>query len=127
MNYGRLIALAGAAIIASVSPLLAGTSAASAAAAPGTTVTVGSCTLTVTIHEDRNSNGAYVDAHVDADSCYIGVEGAIMGPSGTPVSFGGDVHYAGDDSVTGYIPINSGNHHGFRFWYDNMWNYEWID
>ena len=130
MKYRKLIAFAGAAIIASSTPLLAGASAASAAAAPATTsidITVpGNCGH-ITIAEDRDSSGAYVDAHVVSNPCGYGIEGAIQGPSGTPASYGGDVHAAGSDSVTGHIPINSGNHHGIRYWANNQWNYQFID
>lgn len=129
MKYGRLIAFAGAVIVASPSPLLAGASAASAAAVPATTVTVGDCVLnlSVTVYEERDSNGSYVRAYVSCDPLGIGVEGAIEGPGGTPQSFGGDVHSAGQDSVTGHIPINSRNHHGYRYWFNNKWNYNWVD
>jgi hypothetical protein len=127
MKYRRLITFAGAAIIASSSPLLIGASAASAAAVPTVTITVGNCTASGNISENRDSNGAYVDMHLTSDPCSIGVEGAICSPDYTTCSFGGDVHHAGEDSVTGYIPINSGNHHGLRYWANNMWNYSWHD
>jgi hypothetical protein len=133
MSTKRLsTALSGLAIIASSSLLVAGASAASASTAPAAattavTISAGNCTLNVAVGEYRDANGAYVDAYVSDDSCGIGVEGAIEGPDGTPYSYGGDVKQAGDDSVTGHIPVNSGNHHGFRYWLNNVWNYYWAD
>jgi hypothetical protein len=132
MRSGKLIVTVAAAIVASSSALLAGASASSAATAPAVTspaVTISACgsTLTVVIIEGRDSSGAYVDAYVTADPSDIGVEGAIEGPEGTPYSYGGDVHIIGDQSITGFIPVNSGNNHGYRYWCDNEWNYYWAD
>jgi hypothetical protein len=130
MKHLKLIAVAGAAIIASSAPLLAGAPTAFAAAAPAATgieiEVPGNCGH-VTISEDRDSSGAYVDAHVDSNPCGYGIEGAICSPDFTNCSYGGDVHVAGEDSVTGHIPINSGNHHGIRYWAGNQWNPEWLD
>lgn len=127
MKHSRLIAFAGAAIIASASPLLAGTSAASASAVPAVTTTAGSCDFTWDIYEGRNSDGAYVEIYLVTDPCNIGVEAAIQAPSGSPASYGGDVHYAGYSSQTGYIPINSGNQHGIRYWNGDTWVYQFVD
>jgi hypothetical protein len=126
MKHARLIAAAGAAIIASASPLLVGVPAASAAVvASGTTTLSNGCSFSWTLAEDRDSGGAYVDVHLVSDACNIGVEAVIEGPSGSPVSTGGDIHNARQDSVTGDIPVNSGNFHGFRDWYDNQWLPVW--
>jgi hypothetical protein len=127
MKYGRLIAVAGAAIIASASPLLIGTPAASAATIfSGTTTLSNGCSFSWTLAEDHDSNGAYVDVHLTSDACGIGVEAAIRGPEGAPI-YGGDVHNREHDSVTGRIPVNSGNHHGFRDFFENTWFPVWVD
>ena len=120
MKHRKLIAFAGAAIIASSTPLIAGAPAAFAAAVPAATsipfrITVDSCAATGTLSEDRDSNGAFVDVHVNSNPCGIGIEAGIEGPTGTPICWGGDVHQAGD-SKTCHIPVNSGNHHGLRYW-----------
>jgi hypothetical protein len=127
MKYSRLIAFAGAAIIASSSPLIAGASTASAAAVPAATTSTGSCSFNWDYYEGRNSNGAYMEVVLVTDPCNIGVEAAIQAPSGTPASYGGDVHYAGDETTTGYIPINSGNNHGIRWWNGSTWVYQFVD
>jgi hypothetical protein len=135
MKHRKLIAFAGAAIIASSTPLIAGAPAAFAAAVPATTpipfsITVpGACTATGTLSEDRDSNGAFVDVHVASDPCGIGIEAGIEGPTGTPICWGGDVHQAGEDSKTCHIPVNSGNHHGLRNWNININNWVpwWFD
>jgi hypothetical protein len=127
MKHHRSIVFAGAAIIASSSPLLAGASAASAAAAPAVTITAGKCTVTAQVSEDHDSHGAFVDMLLKKNTCGVGVEGAITGPSGKPASYGGDIHQVGKHSVTGHIPINGGNHHGFRFFANNTWHYAWRD
>lgn len=124
LGLGALAAAPAQAQTAAPAPVQAAAPAASPAAV---TISADGCTFTVTVNEDRDSSGAYVDAHVDSDSCGIGIEGAIKAAAGTPASYGGDVHNAGQDSVTGHIPINSSNHHGFRAWYNNMWNYFWRD
>lgn len=123
LGLGALAAVPAQAQTAAPAPVQA----AAATASPAVTISAGDCTFTVTVNEDRDSSGAYVDAHVVTDTCGIGIEGAIKAPAGTPASYGGDVHNAGQDSVTGHIPINSGNHHGFRAWYNNTWNYFWRD
>jgi len=128
--FGRLITFAGMAIVVSSSALLVGTSVASAAAAPediAVTISTIGCTASVTVHEDRDSNGAFVDLQMKSDQCSVGFEAGIKGPDGTPFCWGGDVKHAGDHSVTCHIPINSGNHHGFRYWFNNQWNYHWVD
>src|ERR1700735_4047514 len=131
MKPGRLIAFVGAAIVASSLVPLAGASAASAAVVPAASgfnipFDVGQgCEGLATIYEDRDSSGAYVDAYLDSDPCGVGVEGAIEAPSGTPACYGGDIHNAGEDSVTCHIPINSGNNHGIRWWDGTQWQYNW--
>jgi|SRR4051794_7433102 hypothetical protein len=126
MKPGRLIASVGMAIVASSSALLAGAPAASADTGTDVTFSVANCTYHVTVYEDRDENGARVDLYIH-NSCGAGFEGGIKGPDGTPHSYGGDVKNAGDQSITGYIPTNSGNHHGFRYWYNSQWNYHWVD
>jgi len=69
MKHARLIAAAGAAIIASASPLLVGVPAASAAVvASGTTTLSNGCSFSWTLAEDRDSGGAYVDVHLVSDA-----------------------------------------------------------
>ena len=122
MKHRKLIAFTGAAIIASSMSLLAGAPAAFAAADPAVTsftfsITVPSeCTANVTLYEKRDSNGAFVDVHLNSDPCGMGIEGGIAGPGFTPVCWGGDVHNMGDNSGTCHMPVNSGNHHGLRAW-----------
>jgi len=127
MRHRTLIALAGAAIIASSTPLLAAAPAASAAAAPADvsfsiTVQDGTCSYDVSVFEDHDSSGAFVDAFLDTDPCGVGTEGAICNHDYTLCSYGGDVHMMGKDSDTGHIPASSGNHHGIRYWLNNQWN-----
>ena len=62
-----------------------------------------------------------------ANPCSFGVEAIIEAPSGTPVSFGPDVRLPGAVSVTGGITVNSGNHHGLRYWDGQKWEYDWHD
>lgn len=133
MRPGRLIAFVGVAIVASSSAPLAGASAASAAAVPTVSgfnipFDVGhGCEGLATIYEHQDSGSAYVDAVLDSDPCHVGVEGIIEGPTGTPFSNGGDIQNAGYVSGTGSIPINSGNHHGIRWWDGSEWQYNWYD
>ncbi len=136
MKHGRLIALAGAAIVASSSSplLLAGAPAASAATAPAATspipVTVpltGGCTFKVKVSEDHDSSGAFVDVLVVSNPCRVGIEAAIESFDGTSFSYGADVTNPGVESVTGPIPVNSSNSHGFRYWFNGHWFPYWVD
>jgi hypothetical protein len=106
MEHGSLIAFPGAVIIASSSPLLAGASAASAAAdtEPGSLVTIpttAGCAIKAHLAEARDSSGAYVALFVDGNPCNYGIEAGITGPGFTPSSWGADVRNPGSASVTG--------------------------
>ena len=133
MKHRKLIAFAGAAILASSTALLTGAPSAFAAADAGAPIPFsfsvpGACTVTGTLSEDRDSSGAYVVVHLVSDLCGIGVEAGIQGPGGTPAPcWGGDVHQNGDNSMTCHIPVNSGNQHGYRNWnyIINNWVSDW--
>lgn len=131
MKY-RLIAFAGAAIVAASSPLVAAGSPASAASQYSITFASGTgCQGVVVISEDREPGGAYVLAEPTSDPCGITIEAIIEGPDKTPFSAGNPINKVTEASITGDIPINSGNHHGIR-WESNSclsscWNYNWVD
>lgn len=134
MRNVKLIIFAAGTALAASSALLAPAPAAQAAAAraaasgsPGSVTSANDCTPNVTIFEGRDSSGAYVILSVISDPCGWGLEAAIEGPDGTPSSFGGDVHQGGTESITGPIPVNSGNNHGYRYWQNSKWNYNWVD
>jgi anaerobic selenocysteine-containing dehydrogenase len=139
MKAGRLIALAGAAIVAASSPLVAGASAASAAAVPkdltyNQTFASGTgCQGVAEVNEEHAINGAYVWAVMSSDPCGYTIEAVIEGPSKSPFSAGNPVSEIGVDTITGYIPINSGNHHGIRWeptsctGSGSCWTYDWHD
>lgn len=128
MKRGRLIAIAGTVIIASASPLVAGVPAAFAAGGGVITQTENGCTFSVQIDEEHNDNGAFVNAYVTENTCHLGIEAAIKGPGKSPpTSFGNDVTNTQVFSGTGTIPVSSGNHHGIRVWFSNMWNPFYVD
>jgi hypothetical protein len=135
MRHGRLVTFAGAAIVASLSVSLAGTSVAYAATVPASPVfnipfNVGSgCEGLAAIFEDSDVYGAFVAAALDSDPCGVGVEGVIAASDYNPLSNGGDIHTVGPYSDTGTIPISSANHHGIRWWDSSTgeWRYNWKD
>jgi hypothetical protein len=139
MKPGRLIALVGATIVAASLPLVAAGSAASSASVPNgltydqTFASGTGCQGTAEVNEESDSHGASVSAVITSDPCNFTIEAVIEGPSKTPFSAGNPVSEVGDDTITGYIPINSGNHHGIR-WEPNectgngpCWKYDWHD
>lgn len=131
MKSRMLIAIAGAAIIASATAL-AGTSAASAAvpAFPSFNIPFdvgGGCEGLATITEYSDSSHADVEAFLNSDPCNIGAEGAICSSAYTTCSYGGDIRFAEEISTTGLIPASSGNHHGIRWWTGTQWQYNWHD
>jgi hypothetical protein len=133
MKAGRLIAFVGAAIVASSSAPLAGASVASAATVPAVPSynipfdVGGGCEGLATINDYDAGNQAFVDAFLDSDPCHVGVEGCIATPGYTTLSCGADIHNEGDNSTTGFITPNSGNHHGIRWWNTDHWQYNWHD
>ena len=85
------------------------------------------CEGVATITEGHDSNGAYVSVSFASNPCNTGVEPAICSPDRNTSSYGPVIHFFGEDSKTGYIATNSGNHHGIRWWTGANWQTNWID